>query len=303
MLQFSMRLDWEVGVFWGQFACQFASHTELGDEISPLLKICLFFTVWLGVWVPILVPLAWRWRWSPSRPLTPSQKLILVGSLYLLFPLPLWGLTKLTGVSFWPYSLLIGPQGLSWLSLGLAMGICSVMILAVVQRMAGWVSWTLNSTVRDGLWQFLLALVLGIYIAGVEEFIFRGLVQQDLQRELSVWSAASVTSVIFALLHLVWQPRKTFPQLPGLWLMGMVLTQACLIGDGSLSLAWGLHGGWVCAMIWLDRCDANEPTGRVPPWVTGVGGHPLAGIVGLVLLAMVGGLLWLRPFWLFAVNG
>lgn len=292
-----MTRNWGVGVFWGKFASQFASQTELGDEISPLLKICLFFTAWLGVWVPILVPLTRRWRWYPSRPLTPPQKLILVGSLYLLFPLPLWGLTELTGVSFWPYSSLIGPQGLSWLSLGLGMGILSVMILVAVQRIAGWVSWTLNSTVRDGLWQFLLALVLGIWIAGVEEFIFRGLLQEELQREWSVWYAASLASVIFALLHLVWQPRQTLPQLPGLWLMGMVLTQACLIGDGSLSLAWGLHGGWVCAMIWLDSRNASEPTGAVPPWVTGVEGQPLAGIVGLVLLAMVGGLLWLRPFW------
>ncbi|MFO8039836.1 MAG: CPBP family intramembrane glutamic endopeptidase [Sodalinema sp.] len=299
MLQFSMTLDWRVGVFWGQFARQ----TELGGEISPLLKIGLFFTVWLGVWVPILIPLAWRWRWYPSRPLTPPRKLTLVGSLYVLFPLPLWGLTELTGVSFWQYGPLIGPQSLSWLSLGLAIGIFTVMILVAVQRIAGWISWNLNWTVRDGLRQFLLALVLGIWIAGVEELIFRGLVQQELQRELSVWSAAGLTSLIFALLHLIWQPRQTLPQLPGLWLMGLVLTQACLFEDGSLSLAWGLHGGWVCALIWLDSSDASQPRGTVPPWVTGVGGHPLAGMVGLVLLAVVGGLLGLRSFWMLAVNG
>lgn len=293
-----MTLAWRVEAFWGQFAPQ----TEFGAEISPLLKICLFFIVWLGVWFPILIPLAWRWQWYPSRPLTPPQKLTLVGSLYLLFPLPLWGLRELTGVSFWQYGPLMGPQGLSWLSLGLGMGISSVMILVVVQRIAGWISWNLNWTVRNGLWQFLLALVLGIWIAGVEEFIFRGLVQQELQRELSVWYAASLTSVIFALLHLVWQPRQTLPQLPGLWLMGMVLTQACLLEDGSLSLAWGLHGGWVCAMIWLDSSNASQPNETVPPWVTGVGGHPLAGMVGLVLLAVVGGLLWLGSF-LFTVNG
>lgn len=299
MLQFSMTLDWRVGVVWGQFV----PKTELGDEISPLLKICLFFAIWLGVWLPILIPLAWRWQWYPSRPLTPLQKLALVGSLYSLFPLSLWGLTRLTGGSVWQYGPGTGPEALSWLSLGLVIGLCSVMILVAVQRIAGWISWTLNWTLCNTLWQFLLALVLGIGIAGTEELIFRGLVQQELQRELSVWHAASLTSVVFALLHLVWQPHQTLPQLPGLWLMGMVLTQACRFEDGGLSLAWGVHGGWVCAMIWLDSSDASQPRGTVPPWVTGVGGHPLAGMVGLVLLAMIGGLLWLDPLWMFGING
>ncbi|MCC5897380.1 MAG: CPBP family intramembrane metalloprotease [Phormidium sp. BM_Day4_Bin.17] len=276
----------------GAFCRQFSPPRELGVEISPVLKIGLFFIVWLGIWLPILIPLAWHWRWYPSRPLTPSRKLALVGSLYLLFPLALWGLRRVAGVDFFYYGPRFPTADLSRLSLGIAIGIFGVMILMAVQKMAGWISWNLTWTVQDGVRQFLLALLLGIWIGGTEEFIFRGLVQQELQQQGSVWFAATITSGIFALLHLIWQPRQTLPQLPGLWLMGMVLTLACVATQGELSLAWGLHGGWVCAMIWLDSSQASQPTGAVPPWVTGLGEHPLAGILGILLLAATGAVLW-----------
>ncbi len=262
-----------------------------------MLKIGLFFIVWLGVWLPILIPLAWHWRWYPSRPLTPSQKLALVGSLYLLFPLALWGLRQVAGVHFSYYGPFVKPADLPFLSLGIAIGIFTVMILVGVQKIVGWISWRLTWTVREGVQQFLLALGLGIWIGGTEEFIFRGLVQQELQQQESIWLAAAITSSIFAVLHLIWQPRETLPQLPGLWLMGMVLTLACVVTQGRLSLAWGLHGGWVCAMIWLDSSQASQPTGAVPPWVTGLGEHPLAGILGILLLGVTGGILglWTWP--------
>ena len=237
-----------------------------------MLKIGLLFIVWFGVWLPILVPLAWHSRWYPSRPLTPSRKLALVGSLYLLFPWVLWGLRQVGGVHFSYHGSWITVADLPSLSLGIAIGIFTVTILVSVQRIAGWISWRLTWTVSEGVGQFLLALLLGIWIGGTEEFIFRGLVQQELQQQGSVWLAASITSAIFALLHLIWQPCQTIPQLPGLWLMGMVLTLACVVTEGSLNLAWGLHGGWVCALIWLDSSGARQPTGAVPPLGNGVGG-------------------------------
>ncbi|WP_396033537.1 type II CAAX prenyl endopeptidase Rce1 family protein, partial [Candidatus Cyanaurora vandensis] len=100
-------------------------------------------------------------------------------------------------------------------------------------------------------------------------------------------AAAVGTSVIFALLHLVWAPsRETGWQLPGLTGMGLVLIWAVVVAGGSLNLAWGLHAGWVWGMTVLDTTGAISYSGRVPTWVTGLAGKPLAGLLGLGMLGI-----------------
>jgi hypothetical protein len=40
----------------------------------------------------------------------------------------------------------------------------------------------------------------------------------------------------------------------------------------------GLGHGWVNNLAWIDY------TGRAPEWLTGIGGNPLAGLMGLLFL-------------------
>lgn len=103
---------------------------------------------------------------------------------------------------------------------------------------------------------------------------FSGFLLTQLGRDYPIWLAAIISSLIFALLHLVWEKKETVPQLPGLWLMGMVLVLARLVNDGNLGIAWGLHSGWVWAIGCIDTAGLINYTGNVPEWVTGKNKNP-----------------------------
>jgi membrane protease YdiL (CAAX protease family) len=100
--------------------------------------------------------------------------------------------------------------------------------------------------------------------------------------------------LIFAVLHLLWEQKETIPQLPGLWLMGMVLVLARLADDNNLGIAWGLHAGWVWAIATIDTAELITYTDKVSPWVTGINKKPLGGLTGIICVLSTGGvLLWI----------
>jgi hypothetical protein len=136
-------------------------------------------------------------------------------------------------------------------------------------------------------------LLLAVWISGTEELVFRGFLLTQLRQDYSVGAAALISSLIFALLHLIWERRETIPQLPGLWLMGMILVLARFVDGGSLGLAWGIHSGWVWAIASLDTAQLITYTGISSEWVTGKNGKPLAGAAGVLCLVATGVILWL----------
>ncbi|MBO9999499.1 MAG: CPBP family intramembrane metalloprotease [Cyanobacteria bacterium SID2] len=262
------------------------------------VKIAVFFAVWLGLWFPIAAPLAWRWKWYPFQALMSQQKLVLVGTLYLEFPILIYVAAKIENVSFSHYGWTNPIDGMKSLSIGLVLGLLGVAIQTALELTCGWISWELKpisiERFRTVVSALSLGAILGLWVGGTEELLFRGFLQTQLQSALSVWGAATVSSAIFAVLHLIWGARETFPQIPGLWVMGMVLTLARLVDDGTLSLAWGLHAGWVWGTIFFDSTNATKPTQIAPEWVTGVGGRSLAGLLGVSLLVLTG---WIIGQW------
>jgi membrane protease YdiL (CAAX protease family) len=190
------------------------------------------------------------------------------------------------------------------LGLGLLLGVLGLGIMFGVEQGLGWTHWQLNATPATEstlpesagpalVPTLLLTLLLGIWVSLTEELVFRGFLQNQLQQNYDPWAAAAITSLIFALLHLVWEGRENIPQLPGLWLMGMVLTLARWADGGNLGLAWGLHAGWIWAIASLDATQALSYTGRGAVWLTGLGGRPLAGLLGILSLLATAALLWL----------
>ncbi len=260
-------------------------------EAPMFLKVGVFFAVWVAIWLPIAVPLAIALKWHPFKPLEIRQKLPLVASLYLLAPIVLWAAAWVQNVPFTRY-------GLSWnlallisVSRGLALGTIGLVILFGVQTLLGWIEWKSENwkQLRSVL---LPTLGLGLWIGVTEELIFRGFLLGQLEQAYGLWSSAIVSSLIFALLHLVWEGRENIPQLPGLWLMGMVLCLARLVDRNQLGLAWGLHAGWVFGMASLDSADLIRYTGRTSEWLTGLKKKPLAGAMGLLFLLTTAGMLW-----------
>ena len=261
------------------------------------LSVLLFFGVWLGLWLPIAIPLAVWLKWKPTQLIAPDQKLPLLGSLYLLAPLVLWGMVRFyQGGSFASYGLRWELSTWRSLGIGLIVGAGSLIGLFAIQAQLGWLTWRQSPLDRVTLSKTLaLTLLLGLWVSLTEELVFRGFVlnqfQQDADWTIQAWLAGAIVSVIFALLHLVWEGLENLPQLPGLWLMGLVLVMARWTDQGSLGLAWGLHAGWIWAIASVDATEAICYTGKVSPWLTGWGGKPIAGATGILALSLTGVLL------------
>lgn len=265
------------------------SFASVFPDAPTVIKIGVFFFVWLLLWLPIAVPLALVVKWKPSQPLEPRQKLPLVASLYCLAPLVLWGFAWLENFPFSRYGLAWNLHLLRSLLAGIGIGVLGLILLFSLETILGWVTW------RSKNWsRFAAALVpilgLGLWIAVTEELIFRGFLFGQLLKEFDFWTSAIASSVIFSLLHLIWEGKQNIPQLPGLALMGAVLCLAVPANSGSLGLAWGLHTGWIWIIASLETADLVSYTGKVPDWLTGLDDKPLAGFLGLGFLLATAGL-------------
>ncbi|MEG4959747.1 MULTISPECIES: CPBP family glutamic-type intramembrane protease [unclassified Microcoleus] len=276
----------------------------LSPSIPAIVKIILFFSTWMVVWLPAAIVLAIALKWHPPQPLG-NKKLPLLASLYVIVPFILWATSWIENTSFtnwgWDWQLAV----LMSLLRGLGLGIISLVILFGLQLTAGWLelqkSENSTETVEKPInfWTLifnpasLLTLLLALWISATEELIFRGCLQTILQQDYSVLIAAAIASFIFAIAHLIWAAKETLPQLPGLWLMGMVLTLARIANNGSLGLAIGIHAAWIWGITTVDTEGAINPTGRAPEWITGIAAKPLAGVAGILLLLATAAVLFL----------
>ncbi|OUL37615.1 abortive phage infection protein [Nostoc sp. T09] len=262
---------------------------------APVLVVVMaFFIAWVGCWLPLAVVIAIALKWQPGKSLQPEQKLPLLVPLYLLAPLIFWGISWLGLRSLSDYGFVGNISIFSSLLLGLSLGVLSIAIVFTCQLWLGWCQWqeANNKLVLPNL---LPILLIALLVGAIEELIFRGFLFTELNREYPVWLAAVISSLIFALLHLVWEQRETIPQLPGLWLMGMVLVLARFADRGNLGIAWGLHAGWVWAIATLDTAQLITYTDKVSEWFTGKNKKPLAGLAGIVCILIAGVILWLFP--------
>jgi uncharacterized protein len=258
---------------------------------SAIVKVLVFFLAWLLAWLPIAIPLAIALKWRPPKPLAISQKIPLVLSLYALAPLVLWGFTHIERKAFATYGLILNRSSFISLLLGLGLGILGVGLLFSLERWVGWI--VVNQANQRQFFAALLpTLAIALVVSLVEEVVFRGFLLNQLQQDYVIWIAAVSSSFIFALLHLVWEGTEVLPQLPGLWLMGIVLVIARWADGGSLGLACGLHAGWVWGIASLDTAQLIQYTDRGPELMTGIKKQPLAGGMGLLLMGITGGALW-----------
>ncbi|MBE9094899.1 type II CAAX prenyl endopeptidase Rce1 family protein [Tychonema sp. LEGE 07203] len=267
----------------------------MSPSIPAIIKILLFFSTWMVVWLPVATVLARSLKWHPPQPLG-NKKLPLLASLYLIVPFILWATSWIENTSFANWGWDWQPAVLMSLLEGLGLGIISLVILFGLQITAGWIELQKSETSPETgettikFWALifnpasLLTLLLGLWISATEELIFRGCLQTILQQDYSILIAAAIASFIFAIAHLIWAAKETLPQLPGLWLMGMVLTLARIADNGSLGLAIGIHAAWIWGITTVDTEGVIKPTSKVPEWITGIAAKPLAGAAGILLL-------------------
>ncbi|HAC64658.1 MAG TPA: CPBP family intramembrane metalloprotease domain-containing protein [Cyanothece sp. UBA12306] len=273
------------------FLSQLPSWLSLFQTLPGTFKGFLILISWVILWLPLAWPVSRKIQWRPLAPLTGTQKLLMVVSLYLVVPLLVWLTVILEGTSVSDYGLWWGTSFLKSLLWGLALAIGGLGIVFGLEGRLGWLVW--NRENLDSLWRLCLPLLgLAIWVSLTEELIFRGILLNLLEEDFTVWIAAMIASGIFALLHLLWERQETIPQLPGLWLMGMVLVWARLIDRNSLGLAIGLHAGWVWGLASLDAAQLISYTGKGSYWFIGWGKQPLAGMAGILCLLGTGLILW-----------
>jgi uncharacterized protein len=256
-------------------------------------KLCLFLAIWVFLWLPIAIPIAIKINWRLFQPLTPVQKLPLLGSLYLIAPLILGGMMGITGTNWQDYGLdwRRGVQTSLEILGGLGLSLLSLVIVFGLEFGTGLARWKKEKQ-GDLLGQLIPILLLALWISTTEELLFRGYLVVELARDYPIWIAIAIANGIFALLHLIWERRETLPQIPGLWLMGMVLSYACWLSHDRLWLAIGLHAGWVWGLTCLDGAQLITYTPQ-SDWFTGANKQPLAGVGGILCLVLTLGALYL----------
>lgn len=259
--------------------------------LPAIARVSCFFLAWVLCWLPIALPLGIWLQWRPGQPVSSQQKIPLLLSLYLLAPGLLWGSARLTGLPLSTYGLTWTGQSLVLGAIGWGLGCLGIGILVGLQLRFGWLIWQAQPG-RQVLPTLVAIAGLGGFVALIEEWVFRGFLLTQLQQDYSWLGAAIGSSLIFALLHLVWDGLKIRLQLPGLWLMGMVLVLARWAMDGNLGLAWGLHAGWIGVLATLDSTGLIKPADGAPAWMTGIDGQPLAGAMSLLLLLGTATLIW-----------
>jgi uncharacterized protein len=252
---------------------------------THLQRLGIFFVTWILLWLPVAIPIALKLQWKPFTPLTAAQKLPLLAPLYLVAPIVLWGFLRADRHQWSDYGLAWLPDiSLVW---GWGLAVLSLILVFGWEIWRGWITWNSQNS------QALLlnagpVLLLALWIGVSEEVIFRGFIQIELAGAWGFWVGGILASAVFALLHLLWERQQTWPQIPGLWLMGLVLTLAVAIDQQHLWLAIGLHTGWVWGLTCLDAAAMITYQETAPGWFVGKYQQPLAGAAGLLALMGTG---------------
>ncbi|TVQ08500.1 MAG: CPBP family intramembrane metalloprotease [Leptolyngbya sp. DLM2.Bin27] len=267
----------------------------------PLGRVLIFLLIVVALWLPLALPL----YWLAGQGMLPGGDLFPTALLYLVFllVLPRWERRVRAEKRPWAQVGFVGRQALiRGMAIGVLWGAVSLGVLAVVQIALGWAD--LDPAGQRGLDLLQIALVGAAAATAVgwsEEILFRGWLLRELEQGWSPPVALGATSLIFAIAHFI-KPLDAIlallPQFVGLLLLGQVLGWARRIPVGvgkqttGLGHPAGLHAGLVWGYYLLEVGNLLRPTGRVPAWVTGVDGNPLAGLLGLGLLAGLGVLMW-----------
>ncbi|WP_308253865.1 type II CAAX endopeptidase family protein [Geminocystis sp. GBBB08] len=253
-----------------------------------MVKIILFLIIWAVIWFPIAIPLARLVKWQIAAPISNTQKLTFIISLYALAPILTWAMITLEQTSLEKIGLIFQASLFKSILFGYGLGIITTFIIDALELVTG--SLKLNNqedSTPNNIWLNLpILLFLSFFIASIEELIFRGIFVNFLREDFNIWLSAIISSVIFALLHLIWEQKNTLPQLPGLFFMGIVLFYARIIDNGSLGLAIGLHGGWVFVLACIDTFNIFSYNPKQKSWLIGKKDQPLGSIAGLGVLLL-----------------
>lgn len=255
------------------------------------MRLSLLLIALLLVWLPLAVPIYLFLSHDPN--------LVTILTMGLLFGEFLWLLR------WWGKHVYRQPQLLNYYGLkgtrqngldllkGLSIGLLFVFGLFALEGLLGWLEF---QTPQPGLPRLIVeGLVSALGIGLVEELVFRGWLLEELQRDYSPNASLWSDAIIFAVSHYL-KPLseviRTLPGFPGRLLLGWALVWAKRSSGGLLGLPIGLHAGLVWGYYIINVGKLVQYSDRVSPWITGVDGDPVAGVMGLLFLGILA--VWMR---------
>ena len=257
-----------------------------GVEAAEVIKrVFVFLVCWIGMWAAIAFPLFRKFQWRPFQATPPEQKIILLIPLYLIAPLVVWGANSVFQLSWSSIGVIGTRESLFSVAIGFGIAASGLFLLLMLKRGIGLILFAppepFNKASSIGVVSLTVVglLPLAIWIGGIEELVFRGWLQTQFAIAFSPWIAATFSSLIFAIAHLVWDGRAGLWQQPGLFLLGWVLVIARWADGGSLALAWGLHAGWVWGLACIGEFLKPQPASDNPVWLTGRPAQPLTDLL------------------------
>ena len=258
--------------------------TKLAQYPAPVRLGAFLLTLAL-FWLPLAIPIYWLGR-DPNL-----VTILTMGLLFGVFLLltPWWGKQVYQQPQLLQSYGLVGTrQNAIDLLKGLAIGLLMTLSLFALQGWFGWLEFqTPPLVIRRVILEGLLS-ALGIGLA--EELVFRGWLLTELQRDYSQKVSLWASAMIFALLHFtkpLSEMIRLLPAFPALLLLGLTLVWAKWSIRGRLGLSIGLHAGLVWGYYIINVGQLVQYSGRVSPWITGVDGNPIAGIMGLLFMGLL----------------
>lgn len=229
----------------------------------------------------------------------------------ITFTLATWlAATYMDRRPFSEFGLRPGPAWWREFGIGVATAAVAFGLIFLAFRLLGWIDFTGYGWERVGSRPFLIAI--GAYflkmaaVGYYEELLSRGYHLTNMLegftfggeagRRRAMALALFTSSLVFGLLH-AFNPDFGVASLVGILIAGLILGIPYLL-TGRLGYSIGLHFAWnfvqgavfgfpVSGMVFRESLIQHRVTG--PDWLTGGGFGPEAGVLPLVILALVGG--------------
>lgn len=260
--------------------------------LGPLARVGLYLggcvaasAVWCAVIFLVLRPGLDVFSVPEHYPLAASA--YLAGTYAILVGGALWTWRRLQGAPVRSMGL-HGDRWRSELALGLAVGLGSLGVLFGLEVAFGLLQWDAAAWAATPVGLLLTNALTALFFGFSEELLFRGYIFQTLRRGLALPVAMAASAYLYAQVHFLrldLQWHTVAMPFTGLFLAGLVLAWAAY-RTRAIWVSVGLHSAWVYLFFLTDRQKL-----LIYPiqhnWLTG-GGYPLAGWLGLAMLAALG---------------
>ena len=244
------------------------------------VRIVFFLLCLAIIWLPIAIPLNRILQKEPNLNTIATMGLLLVDFILLQ---KLWGIyIYKQPFIFQQYGLKCDRLGAVTFVKGLAIGFSLCSVLFITQAIFGWL--TISNSEEFLLKIAIEGLLSAVGIAFAEELVFRGWILNEIERDYSKNTGLWCSSILFAVAHFlkpISEIIRTAIAFPALLILGLSLVWAKRAYGDRLGISIGIHAGLVWSYYILNVGNLITYTDRVPEWITGINGNPIAGILGL----------------------